>query len=169
MSHLLCKIESKLTFDLGRESFEDPDSMSLGCHKPKMRQRRKENSLSVLKRNAKEYCNSTSLHGFAYWVQARNNLERFGWIVFTITSLVFAGVIISSAVRDWEENPGVTGIASFNKVDSKVCYGILRFTISYHLQPLTDINFPSLTFCNEYGVDTGEYVRNVFNNLQWER
>ena len=133
-----------------------------------MGQRRKENSLSVLKRNAKEYCNSTSLHGFAYWVQARNNFERFAWIVLTIASLTCAGVIISSAVRDWEENPGVTGIASFNKVESKVSYNLLRLMISYYFQPLTDINFPSLTFCNEYGVDTGEYMRNVFNNLQWE-
>ena len=133
-----------------------------------MGQRRKDNSLSVLKRNAKEYCNSTSLHGFAYWVQARNNIERFAWIVLTIASLTCAGVIISSAVRDWEENPGVTGIASFNKVESKVSHNILRLMISYYFQPLTDINFPSLTFCNEYGVDTGEYMRNVFNNLQWE-
>ena len=129
MSYLLCKIESNLTFNLGTESFDDPDSMSLDSHKPKMRQRRKESSLSVLKRNAKEYCNSTSLHGFAYWVQGGNNLERFVWIVFTITSLACAGVIISSAMRDWEENPGVTGIASFNKVESKVCYKLLRLII----------------------------------------
>ena len=112
-----------------------------------MGQRRKENSLSVLKRNAKEYCNSTSLHGFAYWVQARNNFERFAWIVLTIASLACAGVIISSAVRDWEENPGVTGIASFNKVESKVSYVqsfevddiILFSAIDRHQFPISDI------------------------------
>ena len=27
------------------------------------------------------------------------------------------------------------------------------------------MNFPSVTLCNDQGLDTGEYVRNVFNNL----
>ena len=81
-----------------------------------MKQKRKGNALTVLKRSAKEYCESTTLHGFAYWVQASNSIERVVWISFTIASLVCAGIIISSAVRDWEENPGVTSIASFNKV-----------------------------------------------------
>ena len=30
---------------------------------------------------------------------------------------------------------------------------------------MTDVPFPSVTLCNEQGLDTGEYVRNVFNNL----
>ena len=32
-------------------------------------------------------------------------------------------------------------------------------------QPVTKVNFPSVTLCNEHGLDSGEYVRNVFNNL----
>ena len=30
---------------------------------------------------------------------------------------------------------------------------------------MTEVDFPSVTLCNAYGLDTGEYVRNVFNNL----
>ena len=30
---------------------------------------------------------------------------------------------------------------------------------------MTKVNFPSVTLCNENGLDSGEYVRNVFNNL----
>ena len=30
---------------------------------------------------------------------------------------------------------------------------------------MTDVNFPSVTLCHANGLDTGEYVRNVFNNL----
>ena len=30
---------------------------------------------------------------------------------------------------------------------------------------MTKVNFPSVTVCNENGLDSGEYVRNVFNNL----
>ena len=32
---------------------------------------------------------------------------------------------------------------------------------------MTDVNFPSVTLCNAHGLDTGEYVRNVFNNLEF--
>ena len=35
------------------------------------------------------------------------------------------------------------------------------------LQPVTEVNFPSVTLCNANGPDTGEYVRNVFNNLEF--
>ena len=32
---------------------------------------------------------------------------------------------------------------------------------------MTDVNFPSVTLCHANGLDTGEYVRNVFNNLDF--
>ena len=32
---------------------------------------------------------------------------------------------------------------------------------------MTEVNFPSVTLCNAHGPDTGEYVRNVFNNLEF--
>ena len=34
-------------------------------------------------------------------------------------------------------------------------------------QPVTEVNFPAVTFCNPYGHDTGEYVRAVFNNFEF--
>lgn len=40
---------------------------------------------------------------------------------------------------------------------------ILNVTV----QPVTEVNFPSITLCNGHGLDTGEYVRNVFNNLEF--
>ena len=32
---------------------------------------------------------------------------------------------------------------------------------------MTEVSFPSVTLCNAYGLDTGEYVRNVFNNMEF--
>lgn len=32
---------------------------------------------------------------------------------------------------------------------------------------MTEVNFPSIALCKEHGLDTGEYVRNVFNNLDF--
>ena len=40
-------------------------------------------------------------------------------------------------------------------------------TLKVTLQPVTEVNFPSITLCNTHGLDTGEYVRNVFNNLEF--
>ena len=85
----------------------------------KMVRKRGEKVSSVLKRNAEEYCKYTSLHGFAYWVQAHNAAEKIFWIAFTILSIMCAGLIISSAIRDWRENPGVMRIESFSKVKWK--------------------------------------------------
>ena len=34
---------------------------------------------------------------------------------------------------------------------------------------MTEVDFPSVTFCNEYGLDTGEYVRNVLNNIEYTK
>ena len=32
---------------------------------------------------------------------------------------------------------------------------------------MTEVNFPAITLCEDHGSDTGEYVRNVFNHLQF--
>ena len=34
-------------------------------------------------------------------------------------------------------------------------------------QPVTEVSFPSIALCKDHGLDTGEYVRNVFNNLDF--
>ena len=64
--------------------------------------------------------------------------------------IVYIGALrktnMQSPFKDWRLEPGVTVIESFSK-------------------PVTDVPFPSITLCNEQGLDTGEYVRNVFNNL----
>ena len=71
---------------------------------------------SVLKRIAVEYCESTTLDGFAYFVRAENNVERLTWIAITVTSFVCAGLCISAAVEDWMNDPTTTVIQSFSKV-----------------------------------------------------
>ena len=37
----------------------------------------------------------------------------------------------------------------------------------YAFQPVTEVDFPSIALCKEHGLDTGEYVRNVFSNLDF--
>ena len=42
--------------------------------------------------------------------------------------------------------------------------GILSILL---FQDLSEVDFPSITLCNEHGLDSGQYVRNVFNNLDF--
>ncbi len=35
-------------------------------------------------------------------------------------------------------------------------------------QHVSVVNYPSLTFCNPTNLDTGEYVRAVFNNIEFD-
>ena len=71
---------------------------------------------SVLATNAVNYCETTSLHGFLYWVQARNRIEKFIWILITVTCFVCSCFIVSSAIKQWIAEPGITVIQSFSKV-----------------------------------------------------
>ena len=72
--------------------------------------------MEVLKRNAVDYCEATTLHGFVYWVRAENLIERLFWITVTITSFTCAGLNISAAIGDWMDDPTTTVIQSFSKV-----------------------------------------------------
>ena len=43
---------------------------------------------------------------------------------------------------------------------------LLAMTVSYS-QHVSDINFPAVTLCNPNGADSGEYVRAMLNNLEY--
>ena len=66
--------------------------------------------------NAKNYCESTSIHGFSYWVSAENVFEKLFWILTVVIGFSCASVIISNAVQGWVDQPGVTEIRTFSKV-----------------------------------------------------
>ena len=71
---------------------------------------------SVLSTNAINYFETTTLHGFLYWVQARNRIEKFIWILITVTCFICSCFIVSSAIKQWIAEPGITVIQSFSKV-----------------------------------------------------
>ena len=73
---------------------------------------------SVLVRNAISYCETTSLHGFLYWVQARNHIEKFLWVLITVTCFIGSCYIVSLSIKQWIDEPGITMIQSFSKVGS---------------------------------------------------
>jgi hypothetical protein len=72
--------------------------------------------LNLLLKNAKAYCETTSLSGFLYWVIAPRFAENLFWVAVFLTGFSCAGLIISSAVDNWQKNPGIVTINSFSKV-----------------------------------------------------
>ena len=62
------------------------------------REREKRSGLAIIKSNTKEYCNSTSLHGFSYWVNNTDTkAEKVFWVLVVMLSFAMASVIISNA------------------------------------------------------------------------
>ena len=76
----------------------------------------KRGKYDVIIANAASYCESTSIHGFSYWVSAENNFEKLFWILTVVIGFLSASVIISNAVQGWVDQPGVTEIRTFSKV-----------------------------------------------------
>ena len=70
----------------------------------------------VIFANAVSYCESTSIHGFSYWVSAESIVEKLFWILTVVIGFSCASVIISHAVQGWLDKPGVTVIGTFSKV-----------------------------------------------------
>ena len=66
--------------------------------------------------NIVNYCNSTTIHGFSYWVSAENIVEKLFWVLVVVSGFTCAIALVSSAVQGWIDEPGVTEIKTFSKV-----------------------------------------------------
>jgi hypothetical protein len=77
---------------------------------------------NLLKQQAKAYCETTSIHGFTYWVNAPRFVEKLFWVAVVLTGFTCASLIIKAAFADWQKNPGIVTINTFSKV--KVAAGI---------------------------------------------
>jgi hypothetical protein len=75
---------------------------------------------NLLKRQAKAYCETTSIHGFTYWVNAPRFIEKIFWVAVVLTGFTVASVIISASIDDWQKNPGIVTVNTFSTF-SKVC------------------------------------------------
>ena len=55
-----------------------------------------------------DFCENTTLHGFAYVVSAPRLLERFFWGLVIAAFVSYGWTTVFKAVVDWGENPTVT-------------------------------------------------------------
>ena len=71
---------------------------------------------SLVRDHAISYCETTTIHGFSYWVSAPRLPERIFWVCLVLAFASYAGVIVLGAIREWVESPVVTEIKTFSKV-----------------------------------------------------
>ena len=74
--------------------------------------------LALAAANGRGYLEATTIHGFSYWVGAKRGFERVIWVAAVLAGFTGASYIVSSAIKDWLENPGTTEIKTFAKVCS---------------------------------------------------
>ena len=48
----------------------------------------------ILGENVSGYCQSTTIHGFAYWISAPRSMEKLFWVIVVIASLAFPAIIL---------------------------------------------------------------------------
>ena len=58
----------------------------------------------------KDYCESTSLHGFAYCVSTRKIIERSFWTIIVLVAVAFSSINLKFTIDDWIASPSQTTI-----------------------------------------------------------
>ena len=87
------------------------------------------------RKSAKEYSQSTTIHGMSYLFENRLVFyEKALWLLFVISALIFAVLSSLSTYRKWNDEPILTSVA----------------TTAYPVQRLP---FPSITICPQGGAN----------------
>ncbi|CAH1100672.1 unnamed protein product [Psylliodes chrysocephalus] len=76
----------------------------------------------------KEYCNSTSIHGFRYFAESRSLCERLLWLILVLFSLSACVYLIVQTYVKFQESPVIVSFATTNT-------------------PIYTIPFPAVTIC----------------------
>ncbi|XP_063916929.1 pickpocket protein 28-like isoform X2 [Zophobas morio] len=92
-----------------------------------------------IKKYFKEYCNSTSIHGFRYFAEERTYFEKLWWLIVFIISLGVCVLSIYMVYRKWDDSPVIVSFANTGT-------------------PIYKIPFPAITICPET-----KSARNKFN------
>ncbi|XP_063915478.1 pickpocket protein 28-like [Zophobas morio] len=78
----------------------------------------------------REYCNSTTIHGFRYFVEKRTLFEKLWWFIVFIVSLGVCVLSIYMVYEKWEQSPVIVSFANTGT-------------------PIYKIPFPAVTVCPE--------------------
>ncbi|CAH1100668.1 unnamed protein product [Psylliodes chrysocephalus] len=76
----------------------------------------------------KEYCNSTSIHGFKYFAESRSLCERLLWLILVLFSISACVYLIVQTYVKFQQSPVIVSFATTNT-------------------PIYTIPFPAVTIC----------------------
>ncbi|CAH1100667.1 unnamed protein product [Psylliodes chrysocephalus] len=100
-----------------------PDDKNHKCDSPKPK--------SILVKTHmyfKEYCNSTSIHGFKYFAESRSLCERLLWLILVLFSISACVYLIVQTYVKFQQSPVIVSFATTNT-------------------PIYTIPFPAVTIC----------------------
>ena len=76
-----------------------------------------------------EFCEATSIHGFAYISNGRNSgVERLFWFIVVILAISFTTYQVIVLYQEWQDEPVIS-------------------TLETVAEPIEDIEFPAVTIC----------------------
>ncbi|KAG5873441.1 hypothetical protein JTB14_024864 [Gonioctena quinquepunctata] len=100
---------------------------------------RKKFTVKGIRQYFKEYCESTSIHGFGYLAERRTLFEKILWFLLISTSFSTCGYLISQIYNKYNQSPVIVSFATKES-------------------PIYTIPFPSVTFC-----PMSKARKNIFN------
>ena len=85
--------------------------------------------ISRIKVDICSYFTETTVHGFRYIVEGRDNVERICWAIVIVTGFILSALLIQQSFANWENTP-------------------LQTTIETVSLPIEKLDFPAITVCN---------------------
>lgn len=95
-----------------------------------------------------DFCESTSIHGCAYFFDKITILERVFWVTITLIMFIFAGTLISQSFVNWREQA--------TQLREKVA--------DTHV---SEVQFPTVTICADFTPDRWGFVRAIFDMIRY--
>ena len=92
------------------------------------------------------YFSVSSIHGFRYLVDCKNNIEKFCWCFVIAMSLYFAGWMIWTSIEDNNEEPILTTIETTS---------------------IKNVPFPAVTIAADGRANPWGFVKKTFNMMSF--
>ena len=93
------------------------------------KRRKRSTVIQDLRKGFTDYFSATTVHGFQYIADGRNNFERALWMIFIISGFSYGGWQIYQALNYWDEHP-------------------IQTTIGEIGLPVHELYFPAITVCD---------------------
>ena len=89
-----------------------------------------------------EFLESSTIHGLVHISTAKSKTVKAIWVAIVVACFAYAIYMINNSYKEWQESPVSTTITT---------------------QPITELEFPTVTVCPPRGSNTAHYSKTRFN------